>query len=46
MMSGRKKRATWGRALFCDDNWLFDLEFLVKVNDHVKSSEYQTAEQQ
>jgi len=34
------------RALFCDNNWLFHLEFLVNVNDHLKSSEYQTAEQE
>jgi len=34
------------RALFCDNNWLFDLEFLVNVNDHLKSSEYQIAEQE
>jgi len=23
------------RALFCDNNWLFDLAFLVNVNDHL-----------
>ena len=23
------------RALFCDNNWLFDLEFLVNVNYHL-----------
>jgi len=34
------------RALFCDNNWLFDLKFLVNVNDHLKSSEYQTAKQE
>jgi len=34
------------RALFCDNSWLFDLEFLVSVADHHKSSEYQTAEQE
>jgi len=34
------------RALFCDINWLFDLEFLLNVNDHLKSSEYQSAEQE
>jgi len=28
------------RALFCDNNWLFDLEFLINVNDHLKLSEY------
>jgi len=23
------------RAFFCDNNWLFDLEFLVNVDDHL-----------
>jgi len=23
------------RALFCDNNWPFDLEFLVNVHDHL-----------
>ena len=36
-MMFRKKKTSHPeeRALFCDNNWLFDLDFLVNVNDHL-----------